>query len=108
MAGYDKHTVTADVYKLADCTAGSVHLVDTPAMNADTQAIAETALAVAGTTSTIQCKLQLQADMFVVHCHRFPALCMHSAYVPGWATAAMLAAAAHQLLVIFPVYVQEV
>ena len=51
MAGYNKHTVTADVYKFADCSAGSVQLVDTPAINADTQGIAETALAVGGMTS---------------------------------------------------------
>ena len=53
MAGYDKHTITADVYKLAECSAGSVHLVDTPAVNAPQgMSIAETSLAIGGNSSS--------------------------------------------------------
>lgn len=51
MAGYNKHTITADVYPLAECSAGSVYLVDTPAVNAPQGThIAETSLAVGGNT----------------------------------------------------------
>ena len=51
VAGYNKHTITPDVYKLIETQAGPVCLVDTPAINAPEMEIAETALAVGGMNS---------------------------------------------------------
>ena len=61
VAGYNKHTITPDVYKLVDTQAGSVCLVDTPAINAPELWISETALAVGGIASAVI--LQLHSSL---------------------------------------------
>lgn len=52
VAGYNKHTITPDVYTLVETQTGSVCLVDTPAINAPELEISETALAVGGMLSS--------------------------------------------------------